>query len=742
MKTAAVAKAIDSSLQAIIDSNHADPFSYLGPHRLDGSEDIVVRAFLPQATKAEVIPNFGKGAPVPMEKVHPDGFYIANLGKVSAPFKYKLRLHNGPNSWDIEDPYRFGSGLGEVDLHLLAEGTHYRTYDKLGAHIVEHDGIKGVRFTVWAPNARRVSVVGDFNDWDGRRHPMRVHYGCGIWEIFLPEVGEGAHYKFEIRGQGGNLLPLKADPYAFFSQQSPGTASIVYDGSRYQWADQQWMAKRGDAAKREAPISIYEVHLGSWKRKIDEGFRPYSYLELADQLIPYVKEMGFTHIELLPVSEYPFDGSWGYQPIGLFSPTSRFGKPDDFRHFVDKCHQAGLGVILDWVVGHFPKDEHGLGLFDGTHLYEHADPRLGQHMDWGTLIYNFSRAEVANYLLANALYWLDHFHIDGLRVDAVASMLYLDYSRKPGEWVPNEFGGNENLSAIAFLKRMNQLVYGTFPGTFTVAEESTSYPMVSKPTDMGGLGFGYKWNMGWMNDTLEYISKEPVHRKFHHNNLTFSMLYAFSENFVLPLSHDEVVHGKRSLLGRMPGDRWQQFANLRLYLAYMYGHPGKKLLFMGSELAQGNEWNANDSLQWHLLDYPEHAGIRQLVTDLNRLYRDIPALHRLDCEGHGFQWIECNDRDQGVVSFIRRAEDPNDHVVVICNFTPVVRHDYRIGVPRAGKYREILNSDSTFYGGSDVGNATEIEAYVSPAHGQACSLTVSVPPLATLMLRPKDRVVG
>lgn len=728
---------IDASMQAIIDAAHFDPFSYLGPHTTGGEHELVIRAFLPGASKVEIVPKASPDKPVAMAKKHEDGFFAGTI-KGEMPFDYLLRVTRGSNTIDIEDPYSFGSGLGEMDLYLLCEGTHYRTFDKLGAHIAEQQGIKGVRFTVWAPNAKRVAVVGDFNDWDGRVHPMRVHHGCGIWEIFIPSIGDGAHYKFEIKAKDNTILPLKADPYAFYMQQSPGTASIVYDQGKFKWSDEGWMARRGETCQRDAPMTTYEVHLGSWRHK--DGNRHLSYLELADELIPYVKELGFTHIELMPVSEYPFDGSWGYQPLGLFAPTSRFGPPDDFRAFIDRCHQAGLGVILDWVVGHFPEDEHGLVHFDGTHLYEHEDPRLGRHQDWGTLIYNFNRAEVTNYLLSNALYWLSSFHIDGLRVDAVASMLYLDYSREDGEWLPNEFGGNENLGAVAFLKRMNELVYGQFPGAFTVAEESTSWPMVSKPTDMGGLGFGYKWNMGWMNDTLEYISKEPIHRKFHHNDLTMSLLYAFSENFVLPLSHDEVVHGKGSLLGRMPGDNWQQFANLRLYLTYMYAHPGKKLLFMGGEFGQREEWDHDEQISWEQLKDPMHKGISMLVRDLNRKYKELPALHEQDCEGAGFTWIDCSDKEQSIVSFIRRAQDPDDFVVFVCNFTPMVRENYQLGVPKPGKYTEIFNSDSSYYQGSDVGNASEVEAFVNPKHGQSCSLALTIPPLAALILRPKNKI--
>ena len=722
----------DPSLNAVLTAGHTDPFSFLGPH--ETQDGLVVRVFLPGVEKVELLPRGEE--PLEMAQRHEDGLFEAVL-PARLPFEYKLRVSRGGQVREMDDPYRFSSGLGEMDLHLLCEGTHYRTWEKMGAHIVGQQGVEGVRFVLWAPNASRVAVVGDFNDWDGRVHGMRLHHGCGIWEIFIPAIGEGAHYKFEIKAKDGTVLPLKADPYAVYMQQSPGTASIVYDQSRFQWSDQNWMAQRGETGRREAPISIYEVHPGSWKRR--EDGRPLSYLELADELIPYVKKMGFTHIELLPVSEYPFDGSWGYQPLGLFAPTSRFGPPDDFRHFVDKCHRAGLGVVLDWVVGHFPEDEHGLVRFDGTHLYEHEDPRLGRHQDWGTLIYNFGRAEVANYLLSNALYWLDSFHIDALRVDAVASMLYLDYSRKDGEWIPNEHGGNENLAAVAFLQRMNELVYERFPGAFTVAEESTSWPMVSRPTSMGGLGFGYKWNMGWMNDTLEYMSEDPVHRKHHHDKLTFSFLYAFSENFVLPLSHDEVVHGKGSLLSRMPGDEWQQFANLRLYLSFMYAHPGKKLLFMGSEFAQLEEWDHDGQVQWQQLENPLHRGMQNLVRDLNHLYARQTALHQQDCEERGFSWIDGSDKDQSIVSFIRRGTDLEDFIVFVANFTPVVRENYQLGVPKVGPYKEIFNSDSSNYQGSDAGNAGRVEAFVNPKHGQPCSLSLTLPPLAALMFRPENR---
>ncbi len=719
-------------IRAIVSGNQADPFAWLGMHVTGGG--LVVRAFLPCASKVQLIDATSAKPVADMVRIHDDGLFEASLAD-AAPFDYRLRRFAGGGHQDIADPYAFAPVLGEIDRYLLSEGTHYRSYEKLGAHVAAIGGVDGVAFALWAPNARRVSVVGDFNGWDGRCHAMRLHPGCGIWEIFIPGIGEGALYKFEIKGADGALLPLKADPYAFYMEQSPGTASIVHDINGFDWSDKDWFDERAAKNRRDAPISIYEVHLGSWRRKPEDANRVLNYRELADSLIPYVKSMGFSHIELLPVTEFPFDGSWGYQPIGLFAPTSRYGAPDDFRHFVDRCHAQGIGIILDWVVGHFPEDPHGLGLFDGTHLFEHADPRMGRHADWGTLIYNFSRAEVANYLLANALFWLEQYHIDGLRVDAVASMLYLDYSRKEGEWLPNERGGNENFGAAAFLRRLNELVYSHHPGAFTVAEESTSWPKVSQPTDTGGLGFGYKWNMGWMNDSLDYISHEPVHRKYHHNELTFSLIYAFSENFVLPVSHDEVVHGKGSLLARMPGDEWQQFANMRLYLAYMFTHPGKKLLFMGCEFAQGSEWDYRTSLDWHLADLPQHQGIQILVRDLNRLYRDIPALHLKDCEGEGFSWIEANDSEQSVLSYTRHGERREDAVIVVCNFTPVPRENYQIGVASQGAYEELLNTDSHFYGGSDKGNLGAVRAGLEPAHGLPFSLRVTLPPLGVVVFR-------
>ncbi|MCD6053899.1 MAG: 1,4-alpha-glucan branching enzyme, partial [Rubrobacteraceae bacterium] len=583
---------------------------------------------------------------------------------------------------------------------------------------------------VWAPNARRVSVIGDFNFWNGRRHVMRKHPG-GVWEIFIPEVGEGSLYKYEIKGPNRRLLPLKADPFGFRAERLPGTASIVHGMGHYEWGDAAWMEERESKSALDAPMAIYEVHLGSWRRNPDGSY--YTYGQLAEELVPYVAEMGYTHVEFLPPTEHPFDGSWGYQPLGLYAPTSRFGTPDEFKRLVDAFHRAGIGVIIDWVPAHFPEDPHGLGLFDGTHLYEHADPRQGRHPDWGTLVFNYGRPEVSNYLLANALFWVSEYHVDGLRVDAVASMLYLDYSREPGEWIPNVHGGNENLEAVAFLQRMNELVFGRHPGATTLAEESTAWPMVSRPVSMGGLGFGYKWNMGWMHDSLQYMSEDPINRRYHHNEITFSLVYAFNENFVLPLSHDEVVHGKRSLIDKMPGDEWQKFANLRAYYGFMYTHPGKQLLFMGGELGQRREWNHDASLDWHLLEETPHRGVRSLVKDLNALYSATPALYEVDFEPAGFGWIEGGDMENSVVSFLRRGN--KDLAIVVCNFTPVVRHGYRIGVPEGGTYEEALNTDDTRYGGSGVGNSGGVSVEKVPSHGQPYSVSLTLPPLATMILK-------
>jgi 1,4-alpha-glucan branching enzyme len=625
--------------------------------------------------------------------------------------------------------------LTDFDLHLIAEGTHYKIYEKLGAHVMELDGKKGVHFAVWAPNAKKVSVIGDFNNWDHKKNPLKPIGDSGIWETFVPGIEEGELYKFYIESKYRKYKEQKADPFAFYFEVRPKSAAIIYNiEGKHQWQDQEWIEQRKKKNWLESPMAIYEVHLGSWMR--GENNRFLSYRELAEKLILYVKDLGFTHIELLPITEHPLDASWGYQTIGYFAPTSRFGKPEDFMYFVDQCHQNGIGVIMDWVPAHFPKDAHGLGFFDGTCLYEHEDPRKGEHRDWGTLIFNYGRNEVRNFLISNALFWIEKYHIDGLRVDAVASMLYLDYSRAPGEWIPNIYGGNENLEAIDFLKKFNEIVHGYHQGVLTIAEESTAWPMVSRPTYLGGLGFSMKWNMGWMHDTLEYFSKDPIFRKYHTNNLTFSLLYAFTENFILPFSHDEVVHGKRSMLDKMPGDIWQKFANLRALYGYMYGHPGKKLLFMGSEFGQWREWKFDESLDWHLLDYNSHKGLQRFVIDLNRIYKSEPALYELDFDWHGFEWIDFHDSENSIISFIRRAKNPEDFLVFVFNLTPVPRFSYRIGVPRADFYKEILNSDSKFYWGSNLGNTGGLVAENIPAHGRPFSLNLTLPPLSVLILKP------
>jgi 1,4-alpha-glucan branching enzyme len=715
---------------ALAEGTHNNPFAILGVHQ--AGKGRVVRTLQPQAESVSLIDGAGKVLAA-MERVHKRGVFAAKMPSRLRRYRYRIELPGG-DTYDCEDPYRFPTSLGEVDLYLLGEGSHRNIHRALGAHCIELLGVHGTRFAVWAPNASRVSVVGSFNDWDGRRHVMRLHPANGIWEIFLPDVRPGDLYKFELLDQSGKRLPIKSDPLAHYFEPPPGNASVVYK-SRYSWSDDNWFAQRPGDPDLDRPISIYEVHAGSWQRNADEDNRWLSYRELADTLIPYVREMGFTHIELLPITEHPFDGSWGYQPIGMYAPTWRFGEPDDFRHFVDRCHQAGIGVIIDWVPAHFPKDEHGLARFDGTALYEHDDPRLGEHADWDTLIYNYGRREVINYLIGSAIYWIEEFHIDGLRVDAVASMLYLDYSREDGEWLPNRFGGNENLEAVDFLRLLNLEVHAR--GAETFAEESTAWPGVSHPTYTGGLGFTYKWNMGWMNDTLEYIREEPVHRKFHHDKMTFGLVYAFNENFVLPLSHDEVVHGKGSLLGKMPGDEWQRFANLRTYLGAMFCHPGKKLLFMGAELAQYAEWHHDRSLDWQLLEYPLHSGVQSLVRDLNALYRDTPALHEIDFEQEGFEWVDWQDHDNSVLAWIRRDRS-GGFVVCVANFTPVIRYDYAVGVPVNGEYREVLNTDSHVYGGSNTGNFGEIAATDVEAHGRPCSLRLTLPPLSMLILKPES----
>jgi 1,4-alpha-glucan branching enzyme len=719
-----------SQFDALANGRHDNPFAVLGVHKIVGGR--IVRTMQPAATSVELIGADGRVLAT-MERVHEKGIFSAMLPPRIRRYRFRVRTENGASA-EYEDPYRFPTALGEVDLYLLGEGSHRNIHQVLGARCVEVLGIKGTRFAVWAPNASRVSVIGDFNDWDGRRHVMRLHPANGLWEIFIPNVGHGTYYKYELLDRNGKLLPLKTDPLAHYFEPPPGNAAIVYD-SRYVWSDDACMTSRQGEPDLDKPVSIYEVHLGSWRCKGGDDDRWLTYRELADELIPYVLDMGFTHIELLPVSEHPFDGSWGYQPIGLYAPTWRFGEPDDFRYFVDQCHQAGIRVIVDWVPAHFPKDEHGLAHFDGTALYEHEDPRLGEHADWGTAIFNYGRREVINYLVGSALYWIDEFHIDGLRVDAVASMLYLDYSRNEDDWVPNQFGGNENLEAIEFLRQLNHEVHEH--GAESFAEESTAWPGVSRPTYTGGLGFTYKWNMGWMNDSLSYMREEPVHRKFHHDKMTFGLVYAFHENFVLPLSHDEVVHGKGSLLGKMPGDEWQRFANLRAYFATMYCHPGKKLLFMGAELAQAAEWDHDRSLDWHLLEYPLHQGVQALVRDLNGLYRQTPALHEIDFEPEGFEWVDWRDHDNSVFSWIRRDRQ-GEFVVCVANFTPVIRYDYVVGVPAGGNYREVLNTDSELYGGSNCGNFGRIVASDEKTHERPFSLRLTLPPLSTLVLRPDD----
>ncbi len=706
---------------AIVEGRHSDPFRYLGLHVEDDHN--VVRAFLPHASSVEAVDDEGRAAKLAL--IHNAGLFVGPLPRHVK--RYTLRASFGDNVVELHDPYGFPPVLSDFDLYLLGEGTHQRLYDKVGAHPMTLDGIKGVAFVVFAPNARRVSVVGDFNFWDNRRHAMRVRSN-GFWEIFIPGVATGDHYKFDIVGPYGQELPLKADPLAFRAEVRPNTASIVFDEERLS------PKTRAPAAANalSAPISIYEVHLGSWRRK--SGNEWLTYRELADTLPRYAREMGFTHIEFMPVSEHPFDGSWGYQPTGLFAPTSRFGTPDDFVALIEACHHEGLAVLIDWVPGHFPDDPHGLAHFDGTALYEHANPLQGRHLDWGTLIYNYGRTEVVNFLVANALFWLDRYGVDGLRVDAVASMLYLDYSRPPGGWIPNQFGGRENIEAIAFLRRFNTEVFAKFPHATTAAEESTAWPQVSRPVEFGGLGFGYKWNMGWMHDTLNYIGKDPIHRKHHHDQILFGLHYAFSENFILPLSHDEVVHGKRSILGRMPGDDWQRFANLRVYYAFMFGHPGKKLLFMGCEFGQQQEWNHDRSLDWHLLDQPWHRGIQSLVRDLNTLYRTLPALHEIDCDPAGFEWIVTSDANNNVFAWMRKGNAPRQRCLVVANFSPNVYRDYHVKVPFHGRWKEVLNSDSAYYGGGNVGNAGHLETM----EGLVPQLNLTLPPLAAIFLVPEE----
>ncbi len=717
----------NNEYEALVAGNHNNPFAVLGPH--SGPNGTVVRTFQPEADSVELIDDKGTKL-ADMTQVHDGGLFEGEIPEQERRYALRVSYPTG-DPIVVDDPYRFPSALGEMDLYLLGEGSDRYVYRKLGAHPCDLEGVSGTRFAVWAPNASRVSLVGDFNHWDGRRHVMRLHPGNGIWEIFLPAVGNGALYKYEIHDKGGKLLPLKSDPFATYHEAPPGNSSIVFD-SAYRWQDRDWMSRLTVEPDLDKPVSIYEVHLGSWRRKDDGSYL--TYRDLAHELVDYVHDMGYTHVELMPVSEYPFDGSWGYQPIGLFAPTQRFGDPDDFRYFVDCCHARGIGVIMDWVPAHFPADEHGLRRFDGSALYEHDDPRKGEHADWGTLIFNYGRREVMNYLIGNALYWISEFHIDALRVDAVASMLYLDYSREEGEWLPNEQGGRENLEAVAFLRRLNTEVHGDRATTY--AEESTAWPGVSRPAEVGGLGFTYKWNMGWMHDTLSYMSEDPVNRKYHHDKMTFGLVYAFTENFVLPLSHDEVVHGKRSILGRMPGDDWQKFANLRAYYGAMFAHPGKKLLFMGNDIGQHDEWNHDRSLDWHLLEYAPHQGVQQLIKELNTLYRNTAALHEIDFEGGGFEWIDYGDRDASVLSWLRRDRG-GAYIVCVVNLTPVVREGYRVGVPTGGKFHTLINTDSAAYGGSGVGPAA-VFSDDNSHHGRPHSLQLTLPPLATLILQPES----
>jgi 1,4-alpha-glucan branching enzyme len=723
---------IAEDIERVVRREHADPHHVLGAHPSNGG--VVVRAFRPAAER--VVARVDGGEPVPLEQRHPAGLFEGQVDGVELPLRYELEVsYPDGNTFTLIDPYAFPPTVGELDVHLAAEGRHEDIYERLGAHVRELEGVTGTSFAVWAPSAKAVSVVGDFNSWDGRLHPMRSLGPSGIWEIFLPGVEDGAAYKYEIVTQSGEIR-MKADPFAFATQHPPRTDSVVFR-TRHEWGDAEWVERRAASAPHEEPVSIYEVHLGSWRLNPLEGNRSLSYAELGDELAAYVTDMGFTHVELLPVMEHPFSGSWGYQVSGYFAPTARHGSPDDFRALVDRLHQAGIGVILDWVPAHFPRDDWALARFDGSALYEHEDPRRGAHPEWGTLIFNYGRNEVRNFLLASALFWPREYHADGLRVDAVASMLYLDYSRPEGAWVPNEYGGNEDLDAVSFLKELNEVIHRREPGIVSAAEESTAWPGVSRPTYLGGLGFGFKWNMGWMHDTLDYFQRDPIHRRFHHHQLTFSLMYAFTENFVLPLSHDEVVHGKGSLYAKMAGDRWQKLANLRSLYAYMWAHPGKKLLFMGGELAQEAEWSHERSLDWHLLEDAGNAGVQAVVRDLNRVLRSEPALYERDFDPAGFWWLEANDAAANVIAFARASKDGSRVLVCAANLAPVPRPDYRLGLPRAGRWREAINTDSSFYGGTDTGNLGGIEAEPIGWHEQPFSAVVTLPPLGVIWLVPE-----
>ena len=716
------------TIDAVVRGRHRNPFAVLGVHEANG--EVMLRAFVPGADTVDALTR--DGDPLgSLKRRHAAGFFEGALPRRTG---YLLRAANAEGEWTVDDAYAYGPVLGPLDVWLLGEGTHARLYDRLGAHLIEHEGVAGAHFAVWAPNARRVSVVGDFNHWDGRRHVMRKRGAGGVWEIFVPGLAEGALYKYEIIGKDGTVLPLKADPLGFGAELRPGTASVIRVTSNFAWSDRQFVAQRAQRDPRRVPMAIYEVHLGSWRR--GDGGRWLTYDELADTLIPYVVDLGFTHVELMPVNEYPLDESWGYQPLGLFAPTARFGTPDGFARFVDRCHAAGLGVLLDWVPAHFPQDEHGLAWFDGTALYEHADPMLGKHPDWQTAVFDFGKPEVVNYLVANALFWLDRYHVDGLRVDAVASMLYLDYSRTKGQWRPNRLGGNQNLEAVAFLRRLNEAVYAEGTGAITVAEESTSWPLVSQPTYAGGLGFGFKWNMGWMHDTLAYLHRAPAKRRLHHGEITFGLTYAFTENFVLPLSHDEVVHAKGSLLRKVAGDARQKLATLRAYYAFMWAYPGKKLLFMGQEFAQDREWDFKSEIDWPLLDDPAHAGVQAVVRDCNRIYRSERALHASDCEPEGFAWLVVDDAQHSTFAWLRRGEGARP-VVAVVNFASAARRGYRLGLPQPGRWREILNTDATVYGGSGKGNAGTVVAEERPGNGQRWSAVLTLPPLAAIWLTPE-----
>jgi 1,4-alpha-glucan branching enzyme len=724
----------------VINGEHRDPYSILGIHPVvqNGTniQGFVIRSFIPNASEIYII-ELTENIKYKMERIHESGFFQGVVDYKRDFFTYKLEATDFQgNTFAFYDPYCFLPIITEYDLHLFNEGNHHKIYEKLGAHIINIKGISGTLFSAWAPCAQRVSVVGNFNQWDGRRHQMRYLGNSGIWEIFIPGIGQGEIYKYEIKTPQ-NQLYIKSDPYAFYSELRPHTASVVYNIDSYKWSDEKWIEERENSNVFEKPISIYEVHLGSWARVPGEGNRFLTYRELADKLVDYVKKMGYTHIELLPVSEHPFDGSWGYQITGYYSVTSRYGKPEDFMYLIDRCHKNGIGVIIDWVPAHFPKDAYGLARFDGTALYEHYSVFQGEHPDWGTHIFNYGRHEVRNFLISNAVFWFEKYHIDGLRVDAVASMLYLDYGKKGGEWIRNRWGGKENVDAIEFMRQLNTTIFKYFPGVMMIAEESTSWSLVSKPPHVGGLGFSFKWNMGWMNDFIRYISMDPIYRKYHHNNLTFSIMYAFSENFILVLSHDEVVHGKCSMINKMPGDYWQKFAGLRVSYGYMFGHPGKKLLFMGGEFGQFIEWDYQRSLDWHLLEYEMHKKLQRYLKDLNRLYKEEKALHELDFSSKGFEWVDCHDTDNSIISFIRKGKDYRNMLIFVCNFTPVPRYNYRIGVPFDLYYKEVLNSDSEIYGGNNVGNYGGVHAEHYSMHGRPYSLSLNIPPLAAVVFKPQ-----